>query len=64
MIGVTGGVGAGKSLVASLFVRWGGTLVSGDETGKRVVDRSKEFFKDPDRFAEAVKEVLGEDDEL
>lgn len=40
MIGVTGGAGAGKSLVASLFVRWGGALVSGDETGKRVVDRS------------------------
>jgi dephospho-CoA kinase len=29
--------------VASLFVRWGGALVSGDETGKRVVDRSAEL---------------------
>jgi hypothetical protein len=29
---------------------------------KRVVDRSKEFFKDPDRFHAAAKEVLGDDD--
>jgi hypothetical protein len=29
---------------------------------KRVVDRAKEFFKDPDRFTAAAKEVLGEDD--
>lgn len=40
IIGVTGGVGTGKSLVASLFVRWGGLLISGDEIGKRVVDQS------------------------
>jgi hypothetical protein len=30
---------------------------------KRVVDRAKEFFRDPARFHEAVKEVLGEDNE-
>ena len=29
---------------------------------KRVVERSKEFFKDPDRFHAAAKEVLGDDD--
>jgi dephospho-CoA kinase len=40
VIGVTGGAGAGKSLVASLFARWGGLLISGDEIGKRVVDGS------------------------
>lgn len=40
VIGITGGVGAGKSQVAELFVRWGGVLVSGDDIGKLVVDRS------------------------
>jgi dephospho-CoA kinase len=40
VVGITGGVGSGKSLVASLFVRWGGVRVSGDEIGKQVLDRN------------------------
>ncbi|MBI5868818.1 MAG: dephospho-CoA kinase [candidate division Zixibacteria bacterium] len=43
VIGITGGVGAGKSEVADLFVRWGGVMVSGDEIGKQVVDRSRQL---------------------
>jgi hypothetical protein len=31
-------------------------------TLKRVADRAKEFFRDPDRFIAAAKEVLGWDD--
>jgi hypothetical protein len=40
------------------------THASPDDLGllKRVVDRAKEFFKDPERFTAAAKEVLGEDD--
>ena len=30
---------------------------------KRVVERAKEFFKTPERFEKATKEVLGEDDD-
>jgi len=30
---------------------------------KRVVDRAKEYFRDPERFEIAAAEVLGEDDE-
>ncbi len=30
---------------------------------KRVVDRAKEFFKEPERFRAATKEVLGDDSE-
>lgn len=30
---------------------------------KRVVDRAKEFFKSPERFENATKEALGEDDD-
>lgn len=40
VVGITGGVGSGKSLVATLFVRWGGVLVSGDEIGKQVLNQS------------------------
>jgi dephospho-CoA kinase len=40
VIGITGPIGAGKSAVAAKFVRYGGILVSGDEIGKLVVDRS------------------------
>ena len=30
---------------------------------KRVVDTAKEYFKDPERFKRAAREVLGEDDQ-
>ncbi|MDD1777872.1 MAG: STAS-like domain-containing protein [Candidatus Helarchaeota archaeon] len=30
---------------------------------KRVVDRAKEFFRDPGRFHQAAKEILGDKDE-
>ena len=40
IIGVTGGVGTGKSLLASLFAEWGGFLISGDEIGNKIVDES------------------------
>jgi dephospho-CoA kinase len=40
VVGITGAAGTGKSQVASLFKHWGGSLISGDEVGKDVVDRS------------------------
>ncbi|MBD3298622.1 MAG: dephospho-CoA kinase [candidate division Zixibacteria bacterium] len=40
VIGVTGGVGSGKTLVAQHFVSWGAALVSGDEIGRCVLDHS------------------------
>jgi len=40
VIGITGAVGTGKSALAALFRRWGGTLISGDAVGKDVVIRS------------------------
>nr|MBC8217318.1 STAS-like domain-containing protein [Planctomycetota bacterium] len=30
---------------------------------KRVVDRAKEFFKEPDRFTNATNQILGTDDD-
>ena len=40
VVGITGGVGSGKTLVATLFVRWGGVLISGDEIGRQVLNQS------------------------
>ncbi len=40
VIGVTGGVGSGKTLVAQYFASWGAALVSGDEIGRLVLDHS------------------------
>lgn len=37
-IGLTGGIGAGKSTVASLFQKLGAEIVSGDELGKIAVE--------------------------
>ena len=33
------------------------------QTLKRTVDRAKEYFRDPERFHAAAREVLGSDDE-
>lgn len=40
IIGVTGPIGAGKSVVSALFARWGAVVVSGDNIGRAVVDAS------------------------
>ncbi|GAB4320293.1 MAG: dephospho-CoA kinase [Candidatus Zixiibacteriota bacterium] len=40
VIGVTGGVGSGKTLVSQHFTAWGAAFVSGDEIGRQVLDRS------------------------
>lgn len=40
IIGVTGGIGSGKSSVAACFADWGATVISGDEIGHRVVANS------------------------
>ena len=39
VVGLTGGVGCGKSVVAEEFARRGAVVVSGDEAGHDVVDR-------------------------
>ncbi|MEW5874032.1 MAG: dephospho-CoA kinase [Candidatus Zixiibacteriota bacterium] len=40
VIGITGGIGSGKTAVASLFRKWGGVVVSGDRIGHDIVDSS------------------------
>jgi len=41
VIGLTGGVGCGKTAVAEVFASNGALIISGDETGHDVVDRDK-----------------------
>jgi len=41
VIGLTGGVGTGKSIVAACFKRWGGVVISGDRIGHDVLSRSE-----------------------
>lgn len=41
VVGVTGSIGSGKSTVARLFGTWGGVVISGDQVGHEVVNRSQ-----------------------
>ena len=56
VIGLTGGVGSGKSIVAAHFERWGGIIVSGDRIGHDVLTGSADVRR---RLARAFgKDVL------
>lgn len=43
LIGLTGGIGSGKSSVAAIFAQLGCEVVSGDELGRRVLEESREL---------------------
>jgi dephospho-CoA kinase len=45
VIGLTGGPGTGKSLVAEFLAANGAVVLSGDEAGKRVVDNNRGILK-------------------
>src|SRR3982074_1365129 len=53
-IGLTGGIGAGKSTVPATFSEWGGIIVDGDVIAREVVERGT------DGLAQLV-EAFGED---
>jgi dephospho-CoA kinase len=42
VIGITGGIGAGKSTVASLFEKKGATVIDADKIGWEILDQKKE----------------------
>ncbi len=54
LVGLTGGVGSGKSVIAAEFEKRGATVISGDEIGHYVVDRNHSL-------QEALARVFGED---
>jgi len=41
VVGLTGGVGCGKTIIAEEFARRGAVIISGDETGHDVVDTNR-----------------------
>ncbi|HAW18665.1 MAG TPA: dephospho-CoA kinase [Flavobacteriales bacterium] len=53
-IGLTGGIGSGKSLVASIFVQLGVPVFSADEAGRSILDHDESVRA-------AVSELFGSD---
>ncbi|MDP3024525.1 MAG: dephospho-CoA kinase [candidate division Zixibacteria bacterium] len=45
IIGITGGIGSGKTEVAKVFKKSGAKIISGDEIGKEVVERNRFVLK-------------------
>ncbi len=45
IIGITGGIGSGKTEVAKIFKKLGAKILSGDEIGKEVVEKNQTVFK-------------------
>lgn len=45
IIGITGGIGSGKTEVAKIFKKLGAKIISGDEIGKKVVEKNRSVLK-------------------
>jgi len=45
IIGITGGIGSGKTEVAKIFRKLGAKIISGDEIGKEVVEKNRSVLK-------------------
>jgi len=54
LVGLTGGIGTGKSVVADVFREFGAVMVSGDELGREVLESSPELL-------DAVRAQFGDD---
>lgn len=60
LVGLTGGVGVGKSTAARVLAELGAQVVSGDELGRRVLEGSPELLADVRaRFGDDVFEADG-----
>jgi len=58
-VGVTGGIGAGKSLVAQLFGKMGAYVIEADEVGRRAVTDPSVLRNLVEAFGEAILEGQG-----
>ena len=47
IIGLSGGIGAGKNTLSQLFAQWGALILDSDETAKKVVEPESEGFLKP-----------------
>jgi dephospho-CoA kinase len=62
VIGIVGGIGSGKSLVATEFVRHGGVLVAGDQLGHAALREPEVKSQIVARWGEQVLDANGEVD--
>lgn len=62
LVGLTGGIGAGKSTVATLLAKRGAEVIDADDLARRAVARGTNGF---DRVVEAFgREILGADSDI
>jgi len=60
-VGLTGGLGSGKSTVATLLAEHGATVVSADEIGREMMQPGQPVFRAiVERFGEGVRLATGE----
>lgn len=45
LVGITGGIGSGKSTLSEIFKSQGATLINADNVGKQVLDNNRVVFK-------------------
>jgi dephospho-CoA kinase len=60
-VGLTGGIGAGKSAVAELFAGWGATIIDGDVLARDVLAPGSEGIRE---VAQRWPQVIGRDGDL
>ena len=60
VIGLVGGIGSGKSLVANLLAEHGGRIVSGDEAGHDALRQSEIRQRVVERFGRGIVNEFGE----
>ena len=62
-VGLTGGIGAGKSTVADLFAQRGAVVIRADELARQVIEKSTSGFDQVvSRFGENILDTNGEID--
>ena len=62
-VGLTGGIGAGKSTVADLFAQRGAVVIRADELARQVIEKSTSGFNQVvSRFGENILDTNGEID--
>jgi dephospho-CoA kinase len=64
-VGLTGGIGAGKSTVADLFAQRGAVVIRADELARQVIEKSTAGFSQVvSRFGENILDTNGEIDRV
>ncbi len=61
LIGLTGGIGAGKNTLAALFEEWGAYVLDSDKTAREVIQQGTKGYQEVIRaFGEGILDKTGE----